>query len=986
MTCTKTNDTHWGLGASINNALAVAFKLTDVVLTTEDDWYLQSDFDISEYVHLIETDTSVGTIRLGAANYLVKYMSEYGTGLCLEVDLKKYKADVEKVGRANSLQVALRHKRMFDEVGLYTENKHPDIVEGDMNRRFVANGKLKILWPSNFRTYALVCKENPFIHFGESTVGHKWAITVPERKRHTYIGLASYKARESGMLKVVSALAPQCDRMFVSLNGYSDDEVAEIRAIANKNNVVFTGYRGNEDLGCQNKFRGVDNCEPGDYFLTVDDDLIYPADYVETMKKHCDKFDGSAILSCHGRTLPLDENGRYVIEKMSKDLYHYVGFVKDYAKVHVASGGAIVMVPSIVGVTFDRFKFPKNTGDDEILAVFAKENHIPMYVVPHKSGWLSYNHALSENGLYQNKEGAIKRREWLRDVGGIWKDVDDADNRPFFSVVVPVYRSCSTLRRALESIAKQTFKSYKVYVCDDESGEPYASNNEKSVNDILGSRGVFIRAGKKVFAGGARNIAMEHGSNSEYTLFLDADDLFNDNKLFNDIHASLIKNKMPDVMILPGFTEQTSKSTLKWALECVSPETLSKYRCFVTPWTKCVKTSICPQFAAGLRRSNDVLQHFRLVDRVKTVAHFNRIVVMHKKDGETTMFGDAASKNLKDPASVSSVLKCIASLLDTTYEHDYMRETIAREVRDELIMVDNILKKLGPVCLKNIISINSQLEPFSDELKMTKANQEAKRLGNRFIKNPMTIQEKIAHQMIFGITKLMTKCADKLGVREYAKSVLGKDICVQVLKVYGSPSEIKFSELPDKFVLKCNHGYHFNIVVRDKNEITEAEAKKNLEEWLKIDFSDCHGQLQYKNISRKCFAEEYIGGLDDTVDYKFCCFNGVPKFCQVIAGRDTENQHLNFYDMDFKRVNISQTNGLRARPDIIDEKPGSFELMKEYAKKLAEPFDYVRVDFYDLDGRPYLGELTFSPAATTQKYVDNDKTSLMLGSMLKLSR
>ena len=171
---TETTSEHWGLGASLNNALSVAFSFTDVVLTTEDDWYLQYDFDISKLVSAIKNTPDVGTIRLGAANYLANYLVESEIDGCSEISLRLYKADRGKIGRANSLQVALRHRRMFDALGAYAENKHPDVVESDMNKRFVAYEKLRLLWPSSFKTYSLVCKENPFVHFGESTVGHRY--------------------------------------------------------------------------------------------------------------------------------------------------------------------------------------------------------------------------------------------------------------------------------------------------------------------------------------------------------------------------------------------------------------------------------------------------------------------------------------------------------------------------------------------------------------------------------------------------------------------------------------------------------------------------------------------------------------------------------------------------------------------------------------------------------------------------------------------
>lgn len=185
---TETNEEHWGLGASLNNSLTAAFKLTDIVLTTEDDWYLQYDFDISKYVDVLKTREDVGAIRLGNVRK--------SDASLLDTDIPGFKliTNIEDPSGAIksrmllNLQVALRHHRLYKKTGLYLENKAPDVVESGMNERYIkAMGddrpknlsRMKLLWPSEFEPRTLDSPINPFVHFGESTIGHSYE--VPER-------------------------------------------------------------------------------------------------------------------------------------------------------------------------------------------------------------------------------------------------------------------------------------------------------------------------------------------------------------------------------------------------------------------------------------------------------------------------------------------------------------------------------------------------------------------------------------------------------------------------------------------------------------------------------------------------------------------------------------------------------------------------------------------------------------------------------------
>ena len=252
------------------------------------------------------------------------------------------------------------------------------------------------------------------------------------------------------------------------------------------------------------------------------------------------------------------------------------------------------------------------------------------------------------------------------------------------------------------------------------------------------------------------------------------------------------------------------------------------------------------------------------------------------------------------------------------------------------------------------------------------------------LKDPKTIQEKLCWLNIYDVNPLKPLCADKIRVREYCQDRLGQDICIPLIATYEKTQDMDWNSLPDKFVIKCNHGSGMNLIIKDKSVIDFEKVKQVLNTWLATDFTFQNGfESHYHGIERKILIEEYVNdGHEALLDYKFICFNGNPTFMQIFSDRFTDHLSDNYYDMDFNFVDISR-NDIRNNPEIIHEKPSSFELMKEYAKKLSEPFKFVRVDFYEINGQPFLGEMTFTPGAMLFKYT-NPEHNIMMGDLLKL--
>lgn len=249
--------------------------------------------------------------------------------------------------------------------------------------------------------------------------------------------------------------------------------------------------------------------------------------------------------------------------------------------------------------------------------------------------------------------------------------------------------------------------------------------------------------------------------------------------------------------------------------------------------------------------------------------------------------------------------------------------------------------------------------------------------------HPERLMDKLEWLKIYDSTFLKTYCSDKITVRKYVEKKLGVDISIPMLGVYNNFDEIDFSKLPQNYVIKTNHGSHANIIVKN-GKIDKLNAKKKFDEWLSKDWCWWGYELNYKLIPRKILVEKYMeNGPAGLTDYKFVCFNGVPSFCQVIADRNCQSKHLNWYDMTWSECPWISRKDFPANYQIKHVKPKTFDLMKRYATILSSDFKFVRVDFYEIDGTPYFGELTFYPGAAYIQYTD-DSVDFKLGKMLRL--
>lgn len=251
--------------------------------------------------------------------------------------------------------------------------------------------------------------------------------------------------------------------------------------------------------------------------------------------------------------------------------------------------------------------------------------------------------------------------------------------------------------------------------------------------------------------------------------------------------------------------------------------------------------------------------------------------------------------------------------------------------------------------------------------------------------SPKTFNEKIQWSKLYDSTPIKTRLADKYLVRDWVAEKIGEKYLIPLLGVWDRFDDIDIESLPERFVLKCNHGCGYNIIVKDKSSWDVADSKKKINVWMAEDFAYRNGfELHYSAIPRKIIAEAFIenetsGG--DLYDYKLWCFNGKVEYIQLFSERFLGGVKAAFYDRNW--VKQSFTYG-RPLDEKDNPKPDNLNKMIELSEKLAAEFNHVRVDFYRMDdGKLYFGEMTFSPTSGCAKWQPREM-DLKLGQMMPL--
>lgn len=253
-------------------------------------------------------------------------------------------------------------------------------------------------------------------------------------------------------------------------------------------------------------------------------------------------------------------------------------------------------------------------------------------------------------------------------------------------------------------------------------------------------------------------------------------------------------------------------------------------------------------------------------------------------------------------------------------------------------------------------------------------NRQSYTFGSKLnLENPTTFTEKCQWIKLYDQDPRKPILSDKYLVREYVKNEIGSEYLVPIITIDGKDhfydaNEINFKKLPNSFVLKCNHGSHMNIIVKDKSSLTKKTIKKyknKLNKWLKTDYVFYVSlETQYKSIKPCIIVEQLLEPYKEMLDFKFMFFHGQLQFYWI-------NEFV--YDDSLRTSSTFLPDGSRApfNFDLGRNRPiqnnyshsRKLSTMQDLAKKLASNFTMVRVDFMSINNKIYFSELTFNSAA-----------------------
>lgn len=254
------------------------------------------------------------------------------------------------------------------------------------------------------------------------------------------------------------------------------------------------------------------------------------------------------------------------------------------------------------------------------------------------------------------------------------------------------------------------------------------------------------------------------------------------------------------------------------------------------------------------------------------------------------------------------------------------------------------------------------------------------------LKDPKEFNEKLQWLKLYNRDPEYTKLVDKYEVREHIVRNIGEQYLIPVLRLWDRVEDIDFDTLPEQFVLKCTHDSGSVVICRDRKTFDIEKAKKRLKKHLKKSMFWWGREWPYKNVKPRIIAEQYMEDdqTSELRDYKFFCFGGEVKALFIASDRQTagEETKFDFFDMDFNHLDIR--NG-HPNAKVPPAKPEKFDEMRQLAEKLCVGFPHVRVDFYEVNGRVYFGEMTFAHNCGMVPF-EPDEWNFTFGSWIELPK
>ena len=256
-------------------------------------------------------------------------------------------------------------------------------------------------------------------------------------------------------------------------------------------------------------------------------------------------------------------------------------------------------------------------------------------------------------------------------------------------------------------------------------------------------------------------------------------------------------------------------------------------------------------------------------------------------------------------------------------------------------------------------------------------------IGKRLnLENPVTFNEKLQWLKLHNQNPEYSKMVDKYEAKKWVAERIGDEYIIPTLGVWDSFDEIDFNQLPNQFVLKCTHDSGGLVICKDKNHFDKVKAKKKIEASLKRNYFLVGREYPYKAVKPRIIAEQY---MEDTAtkelrDYKIFTFDSIAKALFISSDRQSGQTTADYFDINFKSLDF--TWGY-PHSKVLPSKPKSFDQMVKAAECLAKDTEELRVDFYEVNGKAYFGEMTFFDGSGFDEF-HPEEWDKKFGDMIKL--
>lgn len=256
-------------------------------------------------------------------------------------------------------------------------------------------------------------------------------------------------------------------------------------------------------------------------------------------------------------------------------------------------------------------------------------------------------------------------------------------------------------------------------------------------------------------------------------------------------------------------------------------------------------------------------------------------------------------------------------------------------------------------------------------------------LGRKLnLNNPKTFNEKLQWLKLHDRKSIYTTMVDKYEAKKYVSGIIGEDFIIPSLGVYDGFDDINFDKLPKQFVIKCTHDSGGLVVVKDKTKLDTISARKKINKSLKRNYYYHSREWPYKNVKPRIIIEEYMEDKKDRelIDYKVMCFGGKAKMIFTCTERFGDGLKVTFFDLNWKRLPF--TRHYPASEKEI-KKPKNLKRMIELSEKLSTGIPFVRIDWYEINGKLYFGEYTFYPGSGLEEF-SPEEWDRKLGDLINL--